>query len=119
MASEPWGDDAGPFGLLVRQLAERLKPGGPGLPARIVSLAHRVGICHLLARDDLSNARRFVHPTDMAAYDEATVQLETTLVLYLGGAYAAATATAPFWSRRPFLGFPLPPKGKLSLCSAS
>ena len=23
MASEPWGDDAGPFGLLVRQLAER------------------------------------------------------------------------------------------------
>ena len=95
MASEPWGDDAGPFGLLVRQLAERLKSGGPGLPARIVSLAHRVGICHLLARDELSNARRFVHPTDMAAYDEATVQLETTLVLYLGGAYAAATGDRP------------------------
>ena len=67
----------------------------PACRAQIVSLAHRVGICHLLARDDLSNARRFVHPTDMAAYDEATVQLETTLVLYLGGAYAAATGDRP------------------------
>ena len=47
-----------------------------------------------------------VHPTDMAAYDEATVQLETTLVLYLGGAYAAATGDRPALELSTLFEFP-------------
>jgi hypothetical protein len=81
------------FGLLVRQIAERPAPE-PGPAARVLAAIMHTGQRYLLARSPMLDARSYIQPKDVLAFDDATMAVESGVGALLAGAYVGGPAPA-------------------------